>query len=349
MKKIPLHGSPEEIGFQHGSMLTEQIHLNIDFYKAWFLSNLGDEDIVLKAASSFKDKIQTYNPDFASEIDHIALGADVSDPLWVYALNSRTELVVTQQINECTAIVFPHHHLIGQTWDWAQFLEDKFVVMEINFPSGHKILQLTEAGIIGKIGLNNKGLGQTLNILRFLNSNLDGVPIHIVLRAVLESNTLDNALDAISRSGLGKASNIILAWNGMAMDVEFAWADSYHHEINSDVYIHTNHYLHAPDSVRVADDSYANSLGRFTTAVELGSSVNGYSSQDMISILSDRSNPEHPILSDFTPSSLKGMGDCGTLATVVMDLKNLTMKVRTGNPSSSSHSFQEFAEFHISS
>jgi isopenicillin-N N-acyltransferase-like protein len=54
--------------------------------------------------------------------------------------------------------------MIGQTWDWAQRLEGHFVVMEIQFPSGHKLTQLTEAGIIGKIGFNNCGLGVTLNI-----------------------------------------------------------------------------------------------------------------------------------------------------------------------------------------
>jgi hypothetical protein len=39
------------------------------------------------------------------------------------------------------------------------------------------------------------------------------------------------------------------------------------------------------------------------------------------------------------------MGTCGTLATIVLDLKNLRMKVRKGNPSSPSFAADEFVEY----
>ena len=225
-QRITLSGSPEEIGLQHGRLLSEQIHRNIEFYKPIFLANLGDEAQVFQSSERIKEHIKAFNPDYVTEIDHLALGADVSEPLWLYALNARTELALTKQSDECTAMVFPQHKIIGQTWDWAQPLEDNSVVMEIQFPSGHKILQLTEAGIIGKIGLNNRGLGLTLNILWLRDRELSGVPIHIVLRAVLESQTLDDARQAINRSGGGNASNIIAAQAGRAFDVEFAGIDT---------------------------------------------------------------------------------------------------------------------------
>lgn len=164
LEKITVSGSPEEIGFQHGKLLAESIHQVIDFYKPIFISNLSSEASVLAAAERFKARIKAFNPNYIKEIDHISLGAEVTEPLWLYALNSRTELALTKNLNECTAIVFPEHNMIGQTWDWAQRLEGHFVVMEIQFPSGHKLTQLTEAGIIGKIGFNNCGLGVTLNI-----------------------------------------------------------------------------------------------------------------------------------------------------------------------------------------
>jgi len=164
--KVVLSGSPEEMGFRHGELLSEQIRRNIEFYKPILVANLGDEAAVLRATEHIKEHIHAYNPNYITEIEHIAMGAQVSEPLWVYALNARTELALSMKTNECTAIVFPQQGIIGQTWDWARPIEDDFVMMELQFPSGHNILQITEAGIIGKIGLNSCGLGQTINILR---------------------------------------------------------------------------------------------------------------------------------------------------------------------------------------
>jgi len=349
MDKITLSGSPEEVGFQHGKILADQIHRNIAFYQSIFLSNLGEETKVLTLAESFKKQIEEFDPKYLKEIDHIALGADVSEPLWLYALNSRTELAITAGANECTAVVFPQRNLIGQTWDWAQHLENHSVIMEIEFPSGHRILQLTEAGIIGKIGLNNRGLGLTLNLLRIENRDLTDIPIHVLLRSVLESSTLEKAIRVIKRSGHGRASNIILAQAGRAFNVEFIGYDTCFYEIEDDGYIHTNHILHAPQSVQIADISYTDSLGRYTTAVEKLSALEEFSLQRMVSILSDQSNDEYPVLASYEPHPIKEMGHCGTLATIVMDLTRMTMKVRQGNPSSPAFAMNHFDEYYMMS
>jgi isopenicillin-N N-acyltransferase-like protein len=347
VNKISLSGSPEEIGYQHGETLAEQIHRNIEFYKSIFLNNLGNEAKVFKAVEHLKEQIEKYNPNYITEIDHIALGAGVTEPLWLYALNSRTELTLTKESNECTAIVFPQHHIIGQTWDWAQSIEDNFVIMEIQFPSGHKILQLTEAGIIGKIGLNSDGLGQTLNILWSIDSVLSGVPIHVILRAVLESHTLEEAKKAIERSGGGTASNIIVAQARGAFDAEFAGSGTFIHDIEGHTYVHTNHYLHCPQPIQIDETYTANSRTRHKTAVGKLSQVDEYSIPEMISILSDRSKGEDSILAKKKLGTLGELGYTGTLATIVMDLEKRTMMVRKGNPSSPSFAIDEFTEFWI--
>ncbi len=347
MQKIKLSGYPEEIGFQHGRMLSDQIHRNIRFYKSIFQSNLLEESKVLELAKSFKRQINDFNPNYIIEIDHIAEGAEVSESLWLYALNSRTELALTVYTNECTAVVFPRPNLIGQTWDWAQHLESNSVIMEIEFPSGHRILQLTEAGIIGKIGLNNKGLGITLNLLRTVNLKLTGVPIHIVMRGVLESTNLEEAKDVIRRSGHGKASNIIMAQAGQAVNVEFAGDQTFYYKIKDLVYVHTNHSLHALKPVQIVDISYDDSFSRYTTAVKLLQRVDDYSAKALISILSDQTNNLNPILAPYEPHSIHEMGNCGTVATVVMDLENRTMMVRDGNPASKMFSMNVFVEYHL--
>ena len=347
IKKITLSGSPGDIGIQHGQLLAEQIQRNIEFYKPILLSNLGGEAQLLAAAALFKERIKTFNPDYIIEIDHIALGAEVSEPLWLYALNARTELALTTNSKECTAIVLPQGNVIGQTWDWAQGLEANFVVMEIEFPSGHKITQLTEAGIIGKIGLNNIGLGVTLNILWASDRVLDGVPIHILLRALLESVTLGEAREAIERSGGGKASNIIVAQGGRACDVEFLGAETQTQQIRETAYAHTNHYLHCADAPNGDEAESANSITRHKRAVERLRGLDEFSTQEMTAILSDRSDGEESILAGYTHDTQLDMGPCGTLATVVMDLEGKIMMVRSGNPSSASFAIDQFDEYHL--
>jgi len=74
--RITLSGSPEEIGLQHGKLLSEQIHRNIEFYKPIFLANLGDEAQVLQSAECIKEHINAFNPNYITEIDHLALGTN---------------------------------------------------------------------------------------------------------------------------------------------------------------------------------------------------------------------------------------------------------------------------------
>ena len=345
-EKITLGGTPEDIGFEHGRLLREQIHKNIDFYKPIFLKNLGDTAHVFNAARTIKEKIAQFNPNYIREIDQIALGAEVNEPRWLYAMNSRTELALTNKSHECTAVVIPEQSIIGQTWDWAQDIEDTSVLMEIELQSGRKILQLTEAGIIGKIGLNSRGLGQTLNILWVVDQVLLGVPIHIVLRVLLESGTLEEALEAITRSGHGKASNIIIAGTGRAFDIEFDGGEPHCHEIRERVYAHTNHYLHMEKPGQWDDPERANSITRYQTALSKLRHFERHTSESMAAILSDQSQRENSILCPYQVDIQIDMGYCGTVATLVMDLEKGVLMVRKGNPRSPS--FNEDAFIHYS-
>ena len=343
--KIALSGSPEEIGFSHGELLKEQIRRNIEFYKGLFLAGLRDESGILKSAGLFREKIKAFNPDYAVEIEHIALGAQVSEPLWLYALNARTELALAGSARECTAVVFPKAGLIGQTWDWARSLLDNFVIMQIDLPSGVRILQLTEAGIIGKIGLNNRGLGVTLNILWIPGDRPAGVPIHILLRAILESQTLDEARQVVDRSGVGKASNLIVCQNGSAFDVEFFGDGAAFQEIIKPAYVHTNHIVHSMGDFQVEGTDLTGSIARYEAVEKNFEKARDFSLDEMVSILSECPGGEGSVLVPYKPDTQSGLGYIGTLATVVMDLEGGIMFVRRGNPSLPSFSSADFVQY----
>jgi isopenicillin-N N-acyltransferase-like protein len=342
---IPLSGMPDEIGYQHGQLLREQIHLNVAFYQSVFLKNLRDKPQILQAARKYREAIRAYNPNFNLEIDHIALGAGVTEPLWLYALNARTELSMVNGLQECTAVVCPKDGLIGQTWDWAEKLEEKFFLMEISFPDGHKILQLSEAGIIGKIGMNNQGLGVTLNYLYDPHTDFSTVPIHILLRQVLESRSIEEAKNAALRSGIGKASNLIVAQSGQAVDIEFAGDGMEIYEIDDGCYVHTNHFLHAKAPDILEDEALLNSTTRRNTALKILRNSSSYLPQTLKIIFSDQSNGIRSILAKYKPDLDDQLGDIGTLATIIMNLDDQKMIVRSGNPDNSAFSMNAYEEY----
>jgi isopenicillin-N N-acyltransferase-like protein len=319
---ISIKGCAKERGFQHGQKLRPEIHQVIQFYQQIFPQNQED---IFKEAEHFKIKIKEYNDKYAQEIEALAEGAQVN-PLWIYALNSRTEILSYYPV-ECTSIYFQKTGILGQNWDWAQALEGLIVLMKIQLDFGPKILMLTEPGIIGKIGMNSRGLGVCLNLL-MIKPKLTGVPIHILLRSVLDSETISDAENQLKRAGLGQASNILMGTGmGECLNLEFAGDELFDLEPDQQVLIHTNHFL--ASSINPPCGMFRRSYLRLKTIKNKLRKESEFSLEKMKKILLDRSNPESPIHQPYIHYPV--IGDLGTIYTVIMDLKNLTMYIKSGN------------------
>ncbi len=52
--RITFFGSPDEIGLQHGKLLSGQIHQNIEFNKPITLSNLGDKPEIMILKENYR-------------------------------------------------------------------------------------------------------------------------------------------------------------------------------------------------------------------------------------------------------------------------------------------------------
>jgi isopenicillin-N N-acyltransferase-like protein len=319
--KISIRGSPDEIGFVHGRQLSKRIRATIRFYTGMFRKA---QDQIFEAASYYQARIEEFDGDYATEIEALARGAEVN-PLWIYALNARTE-ILAMDAGECTAVFFRKSGILGQNWDWARELEALSVLLEIERVDGHKILTLTEPGIIGKIGMNSSGLGVCLNILR-IDGLLNGVPVHVVLRALLDSTTLKEARHRLKRAGAGKASNILVgSGQGECLDLEFAGDEVFELHPETEVMIHTNHFL--ARNINPDRGSFRSSYARLRTAQAASGNIGRYSFETLRKILSDRSHQEYPIYREYTPHAV--VGNIGTVATIIMDLRGLKMHVRKG-------------------
>jgi isopenicillin-N N-acyltransferase-like protein len=72
---------------------------------------------------------------------------------------------------------------------------------------------VTEAGILGKIGLNSHGVAVALNFLASTrDTGADGVPVHVLLRMTLDScRTVAEALELLLRAPVGASACVTVA------------------------------------------------------------------------------------------------------------------------------------------
>lgn len=337
-KHISVSGSPYERGLQHGKQLGEEIREVYDFYETqvFGLSNLSTVQIQGLAAR-IRASILAYSPALATEIDAIAEGSGM-EPWQIYALNGRSEILNTE-VGECTSVSFQESCLLGQTWDWVEPLEEWAVLITHEYPDGHRVLTFGEPGMVGKVGLNNRGVGVCLNFL-FARINTQGVPIHIVARSILDSTTLEDAKAAVYRSGLGKAGHLLLADDlGEYCSVEFAGDSHYEVQSLNNALVHTNHFIAA--ECNESDSSITGTYERLTQARKWLEEIDRQDLDAMKAILLDNSagicSINAPYHSDVQLNGLK----VGTVAVLIMDLPNRVMHIKRGN--SAADNFKEIS------
>jgi len=325
---IILKGSPEEIGLQHGRQLRDRIVQCFQFYKTLFGR---PEEEIFRYADHFRQRIREFNPIYEQEILAIANGAEL-DPRIIFVLNSRTEIFHKVKQNapgECTSLYFPQTKILGQNWDWARALEPLIVLLSIEHSDGRKVITMTEPGIIGKVGMNSNGIGVCLNILRG-NEECEGVPVHILLRAALDSATIDEALATIAGCNCGTMSHILLAdHSGKGFIVEIKGKSIKLQESKGNqVQAHTNHYTMMSDEsdAELLEDSQC----RLERAMQLSASNSSNNAAFMKKILFDRANDFNPVCRLYEPHL--DLGELGTLTTIIMHLRERKMEISSVPP-----------------
>lgn len=326
-----IDGDHAQLGERMGSLLGDRVGTTYTFYEGLFAdiakidpSHTGARAHLAGRVRDYADElaitIRRRLPHYSIEIEALADAAGV--PAWqVYALNGRTEIyrLLAEQAKprdpgECTALYFPAGAVVGQNWDWHPHLEDLAVVFRLRRPDGHTIVTLTEPGIIGKIGLNSAGVGVCLNIL-FGQSSTSGVPIHLLLRSVLDATSTEEAERSVAALPLGTSSNMLIAdRGGTAINLEIRGSEVVRHSPTDDGLIHTNHYL-ADESTATA--TIPGSVKRLSRARVLFPLHANDGVAGMRAVLADRENTEFPICRGYA----KGLDFLvGTVASLILDL-----------------------------
>src|ERR1700712_5082886 len=99
---------------------------------------------------------------------------------------------------------------------------------------------ITEAGIIGKIGLNDAGVGVCLNAVLAPGVDYNKLPTHLALRTVLESASLLEAKELLLKIRVASACHITIADNTSGgIGVECTSADIVICDMEENICAHT--------------------------------------------------------------------------------------------------------------
>ncbi len=322
---IQLRGDARARGLSAGQQIGDRIHRAFAFYHDVVFRNsaLAEADLQGRTLALIEVTRRAF-PDLVVEIEAIAEGAGL-EPWCVFLLNARTE-VLNASVGECTSMAVPETRIMAQTWDWIRELEDLVVIAEVETETGARFVSLIEPGMLAKIGMNSRGLGVGLNFLKAGHA-LDGVPVHILLRALLDCADLDGARDVIARSGFGKASFIPVATaDGAAVGFEFADGGMAELEPVDGVLLHTNHCL----SDRLSSEMLGSSAERLATTAAHLANDDARGVEAMNRFLSDETQGDNAVQCAYRARpELTGL-EVGTCATIIMELAAGAFHFRRG-------------------
>ena len=348
LKIIVASGSPYEIGYEHGCQGKEEVLCSIETYKSMFktYANLDWEEAKFRSRN-YVEPINKYDPDLMEEIRGVADGAGVTLED-ILALNARSEVVMMGgsaiPSDGCTAMaVTPEvtkerNTILAQNWDWKGNQIKSLLVLKIHQKNKPSITMVTEGGIIGKIGFNDAGIGVCLNALGTAG-NPKGLPLHVILRGILNSCTISDAIQSINRVANACAANYLIASScGEAIDVEKSPSDfdviyPYH-----GIMVHTNHYqtprLRPADTTRfMAPDTFL----RCGIATKMLMMEKGNITINSIKkILVNHKDYPDSICRHEYPMAAQGTQMC-TVFSIVMDITAGKMELTFGNPCENSY------------
>ncbi|KAF2112539.1 peptidase C45 acyl-coenzyme A:6-aminopenicillanic acid acyl-transferas-like protein [Lophiotrema nucula] len=341
MLVVECKGTPYEIGYQHGSAAKSQVAGSIAFYTGLFLKNCAQTwPQVLSHASAFSAHAEKEWPAYHEEMRGIADGSG-QDLLSIVALNVRTEINFGLFSDGCTSLAWNTgaNAWLGQNWDWMTAQKPNLIITQITQEGKPRIQMITEAGIIGKIGFNEYGVGTLLNAIKVKGVDAGRMPVHFGLRMALESTSAIEAVQKLEEYGMASSAHILIADATTAVGLEFSsktFARCLPDELGR--VAHSNHLLMehpgVVDTVWLKD-----SLFRVKNMLEISGKVGGEgknpSWEEVSALFEDEQNYPAAICREQTEVT-----GSATLFNILMDLKTRTATIRMGRPTKPDETIQ---------
>ncbi len=352
---IEVAGGARERGRQYGEAARERVRRSVTAYDEVFAHAAGWDPARVRAeAEGFRAPIAAHGAKYLEELRGIAEGAAVTE-LDVLAINLRTEIIWAASARdaarpglplECTAFAaLPGRTggptLIGQTWDWLVHAAETTVVLAARQDDGPDYVTVVEAGLLAKAGMNSAGVALATNALvSAADRGAPGVPYHVMLRSILDAETVSDGLAALGRGARASSANYLLAdADGVALDVEAAPGD--HAQLfvgypEDDLVLHANHFQNPGfggsdvSLVAMPDSPFRMARVRGLTAAHAGPLDVGF----WTAALGDHAMFPHGVCCHPDPRATLAPERYATIMALVMDPAEKTLWLAPGSPCS---------------
>jgi isopenicillin-N N-acyltransferase-like protein len=212
------------------------------------------------------------------------------------------------------------------------------VVLKMKPNKGPGILAVAPAGGLGLIGFNSAGISLNLNLLRNKDSLTPQgeVPSHIILRKVLNSESVGEAIGTIASAGRRSAKNYLLAsGQGDIVDVEVTLNDIDVHFGQRGIITHANcfksdRFKQADMAPVLSPDSYI----RYPRLLQLMEDHYGNLTADVMKqLLEDHNNRPDSICRHPNPGNPLPIGRMmKTLVSIISCPEEQKAYIALGNP-----------------
>lgn len=337
--QIDPHARGQEFGKAHES----QIHANITIYKNMFAARGASAVEVTKAGHAALRTTQSFAPDLHAEMLGMAQGASI-EPALIGMLNARTEILAmigAKTRGECSAVIHVPSAIGVQTWDWYYALRNSWLLWEIPLADGSVTKTMTEYGIVGKAGMNTRGIGLLFTILHHAHDGLTmGVPVHVISRFLLDTATgAARAAKLATRAKVSASSslNIISIENGTAAGLTIELhpdGPAFVEPQENGCLIHTNHFLApAPAAFDTEPKSFPDTVHRHQLLSSHTAKMQAVSNPALLKAMANHVGGSAAICCHHDPAS-PAQTHYETLSTIVIDLAKGTLLVHAGGPCS---------------
>jgi isopenicillin-N N-acyltransferase-like protein len=258
---IDIAGPPHARGISYGKQAVPRIRRGVAHYSRQLASlNLGRPEIA-DLVHGYLPVIEAFDPTHIEEMRGIAEGADMPFED-IVLLNARTEILRLaerrQQLDDddaCTGLVVmpeasaDRRLLHAQNWDWKAECAHTAIVLRIRNEDGPDILTFTEAGALGRSGLNSAGIAITANYLQCDRDYRDiGVPLALIRRKCLQEASPAMAMRAVYATRKSAANNMMVSastpqGDGVAIDFECAPDETFQVHAEAGLIVHANHFV----------------------------------------------------------------------------------------------------------
>jgi isopenicillin-N N-acyltransferase-like protein len=274
---IEVSGTPHARGVSYGQQAAARIHRGAAHYMAQLERSSFAWADVCAAVAEYLPTIETFDATFVDEMRGIAEGAAIAFEA-IVLLNARTEIlqmatrrarantgVIDDDPDGCTGIVaMPQATAAGrlihaQNWDWKAECAETTVVLKVRREDGPDVLTFTEAGALGRCGMNSVGIAITANYLECERDYREmGVPLALIRRKVLEQQHLALAMRAVYITRKSASNNMIVSHaQGVAIDFECAPDETFQVHPAGGLLVHANHWVSPVALAKLTDTGIA--------------------------------------------------------------------------------------------